>query len=261
MNILAPVRRSLGCRRGSAGAPDVALQERMNPSLRNSQYLHLLDLRDAVAQFATDAPLTILDYGCGGAPYRSLFPSSDYRCADFAGGTGLHYEYDSRALIDEAAETFDLILSTQVLEHVPDPASYLREARRLLKPKGRLLLTVPMLYWEHGVPRDYHRWTALGLRQLLTEAGFEVKELNKLSCNSRAALFLALHILPRYVRSGGSLKPAALALSVINWVLRVFVAEFHRYAETNLSEDALCREDESSKALYLALLAVAVRSE
>ncbi len=39
--------------------------------------------------------------------------------------------------------SFDLVTSFQVLEHVPDPAAYLAELRRVLRPRGRLILTTP----------------------------------------------------------------------------------------------------------------------
>ena len=52
---------------------------RLRPIPGEPDYLHLRDLRDALAPFATNDPIRILDFGCGGSPYRTLFPNADYR--------------------------------------------------------------------------------------------------------------------------------------------------------------------------------------
>jgi SAM-dependent methyltransferase len=42
-----------------------------------------------------------------------------------------------------AESTFDLVVSMDVIEHVPDPEPWLREALRVLRPSGTLFLTTP----------------------------------------------------------------------------------------------------------------------
>ena len=74
-------------------------------------------------------------------------------------------------------ERYDLVLFTQVLEHVPRPADVLWELRRVLKRGGALWLTAPLFYREHEQPYDFFRYTQFGLRHLLAETGFEVREL------------------------------------------------------------------------------------
>ena len=68
--------------------------------------------------------------------------------------------------------TVDVVLSTETLEHVPDPPQYLAEAFRCLKPGGELILTVPFAARWHFIPHDYWRFTPSGLRRLLSAAGF-----------------------------------------------------------------------------------------
>ena len=53
-----------------------------------------------------------------------------------------------------ADESFDLVLTSETLEHVPDLDAALAEIRRVLVPGGFHLFTVPLL---PGVPRTYAR--------------------------------------------------------------------------------------------------------
>lgn len=46
--------------------------------------------------------------------------------------------------IDLPDDSFDLILASHVLEHIPDDLAAMRELRRVLRPLGKLILAVPM---------------------------------------------------------------------------------------------------------------------
>jgi SAM-dependent methyltransferase len=73
--------------------------------------------------------------------------------------------------------SFDVVLTLDVLEHLDDDASGLREAVRLLKPGGLLLITVPALpsLWggQDIVSEHRRRYTRRSLERLLNEAGLE----------------------------------------------------------------------------------------
>lgn len=165
------------------------LSERIDPTAGQESYLHLSDLRLALEAYGSDRPLRVLDFGCGGSPYRSLFPKANYNRADCAGIANLDYVINAEGAIDETDNTFDLILSTQVLEHVPDPAGYLAEARRLLKPGGLLLCSTHGSFEDHACPDDFWRWTSEGLRRTLIAAGFTVEQMSKLTTGPRAMVF------------------------------------------------------------------------
>jgi len=163
------------------------VRERTAPNHSDYYYLHLSDLLLAVRAHASDREMVMLDFGAGGSPYRSLFPKADYRTADFAGAT---YEINADGRTNAPDGTFDLVLSTQVLEHCRSPQRYLEEVQRVLKPGGRLLLSTHGLFEEHGCPDDYFRWTANGLKAVLEQNGFEVCSVVRVTVGPRAAFHL-----------------------------------------------------------------------
>lgn len=160
---------------------------KIQPAYTNSAYPHLVDLNEFIKREGSADRLIILDYGAGASPYQGYFPNSDYRRADITGASYLAYEIQADSRINERDETFDLIISTQVAEHVPNPEVYFAECYRLLKKGGRLILTTHGIWEEHGSPYDFQRWTGRGLARDLREAGFQHAEIYKLTCGMRAA--------------------------------------------------------------------------
>jgi ubiquinone/menaquinone biosynthesis C-methylase UbiE len=74
--------------------------------------------------------------------------------------------------------SLDAIMCTEVLEHVPDPVTVMKEFNRLLKPGGYLLLTAPFVSITHFAP--YHFATGLSrffYEKHLPDNGFIIEEL------------------------------------------------------------------------------------
>jgi SAM-dependent methyltransferase len=161
------------------------VEYKIKPPYSHKDYLHLVDLNEFLKSQGSNAALTILDYGAGASPYRQYFPNADYRRADITGAASLQYKIDQDSTIPESDETFDVILSTQVAEHVPNPGVYFQEAFRLLKKGGRLILTTHGMWEEHGSPYDFQRWTGDGLRRDVARAGFKQITVYKLTCGLR----------------------------------------------------------------------------
>jgi SAM-dependent methyltransferase len=136
-------------------------------------------LRNAIERLIADAHLdhgsVVLDLGCADRPYRDLFsPRVQYVGADLPGNDDADIDIAPDGTVPSPDATYDLILSTQVLEHVEQPERYLAECRRLLKPTGRLLLTTHGVMYYHRDPEDYWRWTVPGLQLLFKNSGLMI---------------------------------------------------------------------------------------
>lgn len=125
----------------------------------------------------------VLDVGAGSCPYRLLFAHCEYRAQDFTalegeqlrhGGYGqIDYVCDATA-IPVADGSFDAILCTEMLEHVPDPVAVISECARLLRPGGRLILTAPLGSGIHQEPHHYYGgFTPYWYQRFLAQAGLQ----------------------------------------------------------------------------------------
>ncbi len=153
--------------------------QRTKPSLFHPRYYYLLQLKKLV-EYAYNKYLVkeevLIDYGCGSMPYRQLFEQkvSEYKGADLSENPQIQIKLDPQGhlICDDASA--NIVLSTQVLEHVDNPNLYLREAYRVLKKDGLLLLTTHGYWMYHPDPYDYWRWTSAGLKKIVEDNGFEV---------------------------------------------------------------------------------------
>jgi SAM-dependent methyltransferase len=125
----------------------------------------------------------MLDFGCGGQPYRSLFETRlhKYIGADVAAAIGVSIDLviTPGTTLQLDCQSVDTVLSKQTLEHVYDFRCYLAECHRLLRPGGNLILTVPMQWSMHEAPFDYWRFTKYGIRAALLEQGLDVVQMSQ----------------------------------------------------------------------------------
>ena len=120
----------------------------------------------------------VLDYGCADTPYRRFFPAdAEYVGADLPGNPRARVHIAPDGTLPVQDESFDAVISTQVLEHAEDPARHLAECRRVLRPGGRLLLSTHGIMVWHPDPVDHWRWTCSGLRKVVEDAGLRVVQL------------------------------------------------------------------------------------
>jgi len=181
------------------GFKSLKQKEDFNPGIIglfiNPFYLARKALRKNIASLAIELNGEILDVGCGRKPYRDLFTVDKYVGMDIENpghsheGEDIDVYYDGKTFPFEA-NSFDHAICNQVLEHVFNPNEFLQEINRVVRPGGKLLLSVPFAWDEHEQPYDYARYSSFGLKHLLEENGFKVVKHIKSLNDTRALVQL-----------------------------------------------------------------------
>lgn len=184
-------------------------------SILHPRYLAQDALWRVVEMAGTQLHGHLLDVGCGKKPYTKLLPNITWHVgADVPttmhGLTQLDVACNALNLPFSDA-SFDSVLCTEVLEHVPEPLQALYEIARVLKPGGVLLLTVPFSEQLHEEPYDFFRYTHHGLMYLLEKSGWSVHHVYKrggswLELGYRLSSFV-YSTLGSHRLSDGNLKP------------------------------------------------------
>jgi SAM-dependent methyltransferase len=113
----------------------------------------------------------VLDVGCGVKPYYPFFAAAaEYVGVDVKENVSADLVGSAEA-IPVADSSYDVVLCTQVLEHVDDPAAVVRELQRVTAPGGRVLASTHGVMLYHPNPQDLWRWTHTGLQRLFETAG------------------------------------------------------------------------------------------
>lgn len=182
---------------------------------RRGIYLSIKELKNEISG-------ELLDVGCGSKPYKDLLSTTKYigleidsQEARQRGIADKFYEGNAFPFEDNS---FDVILCNQVLEHVFNPDVFLKEIHRVLRPSGRLLLTVPFVWDEHEQPYDYARYSSFGLRALLEKQGFKYLYHKKLGADPSCLFQLTNAYLYKITQRFS--KPAKLlfTVTVMAWV-------------------------------------------
>lgn len=128
----------------------------------------------------------VLDVGAGSCKYRALFGRCNYKAQDFAQYPHADHSYGTLDYISDITAiptdhgSFDAILCTEVLEHVPRPDLALQEFVRILRPGGQLLLTAPMRSGIHMAPYHFYGgFTRYWYEHFLPMHGFEIRRIEE----------------------------------------------------------------------------------
>jgi len=129
---------------------------------------------------------TLVDIGCGTKPYQSIFELYVHRYI----GIDLKKSKKRKLYADIVADAYhtsmkdascELVLCSEVLEHLEDPGKALTEIYRILKEDGIAIVTTPFFWHIHEPPRDFYRFSEYGLQYLFREARFEIIEITPLT--------------------------------------------------------------------------------
>lgn len=123
----------------------------------------------------------VLDVGCASRWIERWLPTEcSYVGLDYpATGRDL-YKAHPDVFADASAlplrdSTFDTVVMLEVLEHLRFPSEALHELARVVRPRGKVLLSMPFLYPIHDAPHDYQRLTIHGLIRDVEAAGLQVQ--------------------------------------------------------------------------------------
>lgn len=210
--------------------------DRTAPNRANRVYCSLVLLLQKFEQIVRSDELahgeSLLDYGCGNKPYQRLFSEkfTNYVCADLAGNRQADVTIRSDGTLPSPDDSFDCVLSSQVLEHVIDPALYLREAFRVLRPGASLIISTHGSWPYHPDPTDYWRWTIDGLQLQIQAAGFEIVTVKGVFGPESVALQLW--------QDSTSYRLPSLIQPAYHWFFQTFIWLIERRHPDKLSEDA-----------------------
>lgn len=146
-------------------------------------------VRELVRRAAPDRRAAILEIGCSGGPLLQMLTDDGYVSL-----TGIDISPEGIELCRQKnlgnvqvmdarqpgfpENSFDAIIASDVLEHLPDAPTALAAWQKLLRPGGTLLVFVPafrFLWSGHDVVNQhFHRYRAAELAGLLSAAGYQV---------------------------------------------------------------------------------------
>jgi ubiquinone/menaquinone biosynthesis C-methylase UbiE len=121
---------------------------------------------------------------------------SEYIGVDVGNNPDADFNIEPGQQLQFEKDSFDIVLSSQVLEHVEDVDSYMKEIKRVLVKDGVLLLSTHGTWQYHASPYDYYRWTSMGMKTLMKKYGFEITHfkpiLGQLALTSQLRLSLLI---------------------------------------------------------------------
>jgi SAM-dependent methyltransferase len=151
----------------------------------NPVYITRKGLLKGISIFASKIEGDILDFGCGSKPYESLFErKKSYVGVDIKVSGHNHDDskvdcyYNGKSL-PFPDNSFDCVVCFEVLEHVFNIDDLLPEIRRVLKPKGFFLGSLPFIWEEHEIPYDFARYSSFGIKHIFNRNFFHVVDLKK----------------------------------------------------------------------------------
>ncbi|MCW8897449.1 MAG: class I SAM-dependent methyltransferase [Flavobacteriales bacterium] len=150
----------------------------------------------SVKKYAKAAKGKILDVGSGSKPYKDLFVNvTQYIGMDIEVSGHEHTSSDIDVFYDGETfpfedSTIDSLVFFEVFEHVFNPEQFLSEIKRVVKPGGTMVVTIPFIWGEHEQPYDYARYSSFGLKHLFDKHDFEIVEHKKYLADFRLQFLL-----------------------------------------------------------------------
>jgi len=167
----------------------------------------------------------VLDLGCGTNKYKKYFMQKNKFIGIDVKTSGREINqktpdvfYDGKKLpLNDG--NFDLIICTEVLEHVENFELVVSEIFRSLKRNGSAVITMPFITAEHEIPYDFRRFTSYGIKKEFENMGFMVKKFEKILFGHAAIRQLLYGEMKRYEETGK-----------VNFFTKFFLRSIFRFA-------------------------------
>jgi SAM-dependent methyltransferase len=146
---------------------------------------------EAAIKRSNAAPPRVLDAGCATGALLAKLRDRGWACAGVELSPAAEYARAERGLdvrrsaLEECRfpdASFDLVLASHLIEHLNDPAAFVREAYRILAPGGHFLVTTPNIAgfqarlfrsrWRSAIFDHLYLFSAKTLSALLRQSGF-----------------------------------------------------------------------------------------
>jgi len=164
-----------------------------NVFLWNSSFLNWYYLKKVMVQVGQEDIYGIcLDIGSGNSPYKPYLNVQKYISVDNDEYCATSYQKNHNEINADAKdlpfpeEFADSVILNQVLEHIDDFDLVLSEIHRVLKNKGKFIISVPFIYHIHAEPNDYFRFSEYGIQYILKKHGFKIMKFHYLGYTGTA---------------------------------------------------------------------------
>lgn len=158
-----------------------ALRKHLNNTWFFPRYIGIIYIEPVLHEVTSHLHGRMLDVGCGSRRYENIFSGAVETYV------GLDWpevkDRSSPDVIGDAMKlpistaSIDVVLATELMEHLPAPSDFLMEVSRVLRPAGIFILSVPFMEPIHEAPRDYYRFTPFSLTLLLEQYGFSIQRI------------------------------------------------------------------------------------
>jgi len=125
-------------------------------------------------------PAIVLDVGAGPSHFKDLLNPYIHYSIDFKPYPDIDILTDLTKPLPIRSEYFDVIIMSNVLEHIPTPLILLQEVYRVLKSGGKLIMVTPFLIKIHQAPYDFLRFTEYMFQYLFSGAGFSSYQIDRI---------------------------------------------------------------------------------
>jgi SAM-dependent methyltransferase len=101
--------------------------------------------------------------------YKPFFPNAFAVTKRRDRPADMHVDLYYRELSKIADDSYEVILCTGLLEHIPDPQRLIDDLRRILKPGGKLIISASAVFAFHECPNDFFHFTPFSFKLMFRD--------------------------------------------------------------------------------------------